>query len=516
MKKVFLTAVLWFVIIIGIIVWKFDYLSFNKQSATQQPEQTQQDFFLEKDSFMLGLTSLNTKTKDLSLPIKGTLPSWLSGTLLRVGPGKFEINEGHAHHWLDGFAMVHRFAITDGSVCYSNKLLKSDYYKNAVKTGVLEAPRPNKGKSFLSRCASAFTTPKEIYDNANVNIVSYGNQCVALTETPAPLAFDPQTLKTIKSLTFQDTLGGHFCCAHPHFDKATNQWINFFITYGNTSSYTIYTMKKDSMKRKLLTTIDVDYPAYMHSFAVTQKYIILTESPFVLNPIDLLFGDKSFLGYFTWKPENGTRFIVVDKETGEHIGDYITDAFFAFHHVNAFDDNDTITLDIPIYPDTAILGSYSFKNMCDPDGQFPHTKLERFIINLDQEEVKSITLNAQDIEMPRINEQCCTKQYHYVYGVSRSDDDSPFANSITKVDVHTNVVTTWQQKNCYPSEPIFVARPDAKTEDDGILLSVVLDVQHSNSFLLLLDAKNMEEIARASTPHHIPFTIHGTFYQTIT
>ncbi|KAF7667376.1 hypothetical protein LDENG_00066890, partial [Lucifuga dentata] len=32
----------------------------------------------------------------------------------------------------------------------------------------------------------------------------------------------------------------------------------------------------------------------------------------------------------------------------------------------------------------------------------------------------------------------------------------------------------WYQKGFYPSEPVFVASPDAVEEDDGVILSVVL------------------------------------------
>jgi carotenoid cleavage dioxygenase-like enzyme len=69
----------------------------------------------------------------------------------------------------------------------------------------------------------------------------------------------------------------------------------------------------------------------------------------------------------------------------------------------------------------------------------------------------------------------------------------------------------WREWGVYPGEPVFVPRPGAKGEDDGVLLSVVLDGRHRRSGLLVLDARNMEEIARASVPHHIPFGFHGLY-----
>ena len=56
---------------------------------------------------------------------------------------------------------------------------------------------------------------------------------------------------------------------------------------------------------------------------------------------------------------------------------------------------------------------------------------------------------------------------------------------------------------------MFVAEPGASGEDDGVLLSVVLDSERGTSFLLVLDARDLSEVARARVPHHIPFSFHG-------
>jgi len=39
----------------------------------------------------------------------------------------------------------------------------------------------------------------------------------------------------------------------------------------------------------------------------------------------------------------------------------------------------------------------------------------------------------------------------------------------------------------------------------------VLDAEQSRSFLLVLDAADLTELARAQAPHHIPFGFHGQF-----
>lgn len=50
--------------------------------------------------------------------VSGKLPKWLSGSLIRLGPGKFEIEDFQLNHWFDGFAVLYKFTIQDGKVSH--------------------------------------------------------------------------------------------------------------------------------------------------------------------------------------------------------------------------------------------------------------------------------------------------------------------------------------------------------------------------------------------------------------
>ena len=84
---------------------------------------------------------------------------------------------------------------------------------------------------------------------------------------------------------------------------------------------------------------------------------------------------------------------------------------------------------------------------------------------------------------------------------------------IVKIEVDAGQVTTWHIAGFYPGEPVFVPSPKAQAEDDGVLLSVVLDIGKDSSFLLVLDAATLEELARAEAPHAIPFHFHGNYFR---
>jgi beta,beta-carotene 9',10'-dioxygenase len=46
----------------------------------------------------------------------------------------------------------------------------------------------------------------------------------------------------------------------------------------------------------------------------------------------------------------------------------------------------------------------------------------------------------------------------------------------------------------------------------GVLLSVVLDAKAAASFLVVLDASNLTELARATAPHVVTFGFNGGFF----
>ena len=80
------------------------------------------------------------------------------------------------------------------------------------------------------------------------------------------------------------------------------------------------------------------------------------------------------------------------------------------------------------------------------------------------------------------------------------------------MDVRDGSVQVWCEEDCYPGEPVFVPVPNGRSEDSGVVLSVVLDVALESSFLLVLDTASFGEVARARVPHHIPFGFHGQYF----
>ena len=226
-------------------------------------------------SHTVGFSSLKQETNHEALAVTGSIPAWLVGSFVTIGPGVFELNKSKAIHWLDGFAMIHQFNLDKGTVVYTNKIIDSFYYKDCCKIGKLRGSTPDQKKSTWSKLTSAVSsTPRPVYDNTNMNVAWYNNQLVALTETPHALSINPKTLETKGKFVFDDPIEAHFSTAHTLFDPSTQQWYGFAIQFAHNSEYIIYKMAATSNKRVVITRINVDYPSYMHSFAITNKFII--------------------------------------------------------------------------------------------------------------------------------------------------------------------------------------------------------------------------------------------------
>ena len=59
----------------------------------------------------------------------------------------------------------------------------------------------------------------------------------------------------------------------------------------------------------------------MHSFGLTERWFVLAEFPFVVNPLALALSGRPYIENYRWKPELGTRFTLVDRATaGRHGG----------------------------------------------------------------------------------------------------------------------------------------------------------------------------------------------------
>lgn len=458
---------------------------------------------------------------DANLPVSGRLPDWLEGTLIRNGPGKFEQGEHSYRHWFDGLAMLHSFQIGGGRVQYRNRFLRSLSYMDDNASG-----RINYRGFAVDPCMSRFKQvfaaffPSRLGANPVVNVTKLGGEFLALTEAPMPLAFDPHTLTTLGDYQFKDLPDAETATAtaHPHYDPAQDAAYNYMLYFGQKQHYQF--SRFDGRQHHTLKRIEVKRPAYIHSFAMTPRYLILAEFnlrlPGMKRIMEMAFLQRPFIENFEYEAGEPSRFIVVDRHSGELATIAESDAFFGFHHINAFEVDGAIMVDIAAYDDASLIEGMYLHNLRGDAYPEMVAEFRRYRVPLTSGTATWERISEEGIELPRIHyEQFNGQPYRYAYGIGLAADDRDFTNRIVKIDTQTGDARIWHTPNHYPSEPVFVPAPDTRSEDEGLLLSVVLDGPRGTSYLLVLDALNLEEVARAEAPQHIPFNFHGEFFRNL-
>jgi carotenoid cleavage dioxygenase-like enzyme len=461
------------------------------------------------------------------VPVRGELPPWLTGSLIRNGPGTFQVGERRYRHWFDGLAMLHRFSINEGRVSYANRFLETESYRIARDEGRIAF-----SEFATDPCRSMFARAMAVFDpqptdSAKVNIARVAEHYLALAETPIQVEFDPDTLRTVGVAGWDKSDFGRITTVHPHLDEARHEAINLVTRYGAVSTYVfrrVDTTDPGVLQGETLASRAVREPSYIHSFGMSERHVVLVEFPLVVNPISLLLWLRPYIENFRWKPGRGTRIHIFDRETGAHVRSATADPFFAFHHVNAYDDADgSVVVDLVAYDDASVIESFYLQRLSEPDVRIPPGTLRRLRVPLTESaesaergtgrRLTAEVMSPTPLELPSIDyaRRNTSPDLRYVYGVSVRGERG-FYDRLVKIDVRAGSTASWEEPECYPGEGVFVGRPGRTAEDDGVVLSVVLDAARGTSFLLVLDAASFTEIARAELPHPVLLGYHGQFY----
>lgn len=193
---------------------------------------------------------------------------------------------------------------------------------------------------------------------------------------------------------------------------------------------------------------------------------------------------------------------------------------FISHQINGYElDDNRIVVDMITYDnydayDRSLYVDYILR---DSVQQQMRTRAVRFTIDIQRGYIERSHLIPDTIqapmEYPSINPKHNGRRYRYAYVVQ-----PPFTlgSQLGKIDVEEH----GGARNLYfshgPSavlgEPTFVPRPNANSEDDGVLLSLGFEMLSKRSVLYVVDAKTMKEVGRAEMPAIVPFGFHARYF----
>jgi carotenoid cleavage dioxygenase-like enzyme len=309
----------------------------------------------------------------------------------------------------------------------------------------------------------------------------------------------------------KDAVGGAIMSAHPHFDFERAKVVNVATKFGVNGVISIYEHAPAERQRHVVGSWRTDRVPYVHTFGLTPRHALLVAQPFAVAPVKMLWSSKGYIDHFDWKPEEGTRLVVIDRASGE-VREHVTEAFFFFHTVNAFEREEATVLDLLAYPNADIMATLRTDRMIT---ELPELRpsLVRIIARPGVERATVEKLSDCGFEFPSTNYQAVSgRPYRFAYGASDGHQaDGAYASAIVKVDIATGTSTSFSDDRLIFGEPLFISRPHGDGEDDGVLLSVGSAKDSETSLLAIIDAKTMALLASAEVPSSIPLGFHGSF-----
>lgn len=489
--------------------------------------------------YALGYETLDGEITLESVPVEGRIPDWIHGSLVRLGPGKFDVGGQKLGHHFCGFGMLHRFGFENGRVSYRNRYIDSRGYRIARDRKTLgynsyaNRVSPERFQEILAERAAGM----EPNINANVSITKIDGEYVALTDgSTLPVRYDQQTLETLGIMRFDDPLASTNCLGEPgvetrrvttaHYQRCieTGDLINYFAEVGGRPGYNVFRIPAGSRKREPIAFVPTDSPSYMHAFHITPRYIVLPESPCRFSVADLAKG-VPFGRSLSWRKDVGLRLHVIDRHEKRLLFSVELEPGFVEHTINAFERPDgELVVDGARYDDASHLDDLFLDPTARPAGGMydglevseliSHAVATRFRIDVNRRTVVQENPSDVAIELPTIDYMARNgRPYRVFYAASISDErERSFYNQLARVDLDTGATTIWNRPGMYPGEAVFIKDPASPDPDSGVVLSVVLDTKAGKSFLAILDAQTFDERAIVRLPHHIPFHFHGQFH----
>ncbi|XP_074953412.1 LOW QUALITY PROTEIN: retinoid isomerohydrolase [Phalacrocorax aristotelis] len=428
--------------------------------------------------------------------------------------------------------------------------------KRIVITEFGTSAYPDPCKNIFSRFFSYFKGV-EVTDNALVNVYPIGEDYYACTETNFITKINPDTLETIKQVDLCKYVSINGATAHPHIENDGTVYNigncfgkNFALAYNIIRTPPLQADKEDPMNKSEVVVqfpcSDRFKPSYVHSFGLTSNYIVFVETPVKINLLKFLSSwslwGANYMDCFESNETMGVWLHVAEKKKGRLLNiKYRTSAFNLFHHINTYEDNGFLIVDLCTWKGFEFVYNYLYlanlrANWDEVKRQAekaPQPEARRYVLplNIDKSDTgknlvtlpyttatatlcsdETIWLEPEVIfsgprhafEFPQINyKKYNGKPYTYTYGLGLNHF---VPDKLCKLNVKTKETWVWQEPDSYPSEPIFVSHPDALEEDDGVVLSIVVSpgAGPKPAYLLILNAKDMSEVARAEVEVNIP------------
>ncbi len=436
--------------------------------------------------------------------LEGAIPAELDGVYLRNTENPVHDPLGR-YHPFDGDGMVHQIDFQGGRARYRNRFVRTRGFEaeqeagQSLWGGLADGP----GTSLRP----GFGAHGGLKDSASTDIVVHAGEAIAtFYQCGEAYRLDPLTLETLGPAPWAPIDG---VSAHTKVDPITGELL--FFNYSKHAPYMHYGVVDRTGRRTLYQPVPLPGPRLPHDMAFSQNWAIFNDLP--------VFWDAGLLerGIHAVRLHKGvpSRFALVPRQGGEPRW-FEAAPTYVLHFLNAYEEGDEVVVD-----------GYFQENptprpLADAPEQYAHLmayldehsfrpKLHRWRFNLATGETLEQRLDDRVLEFGMFNQAWAGKPYRYAYSTTAKPGWFLFDGFVKHDLVSGESLELKLPEGRYASEAPFAARPGAVEEDDGWLVSFVIDEAQGTSECLIVDARTMEPVCRVALPHKISSGTHSVW-----
>jgi carotenoid cleavage dioxygenase-like enzyme len=505
-------------------------------------------------------------TFDLNVE-EGTIPSYLTGSLIRLGPSLMHTAKRNYTNVLDGFGRITKWTLDGKSqkIEYQSQLIKSNVYNNSA---IVDDVVPHVVQQRTEPSFHVGIPDLKNMDNTDVNLFKFSGeeQFLVFTDYATSNVVEESSLRVISNIDNNDNdcdgdcKGGSFSGSHPGVVIDSNGKQTIINWIGTKGAYdfeiAIYTMDS-SLRRKVIGSIKQNWmPFSIHSVAVADNYVALVLGAVTMDFVEVgvnfclacstndhLHSKDTRVYIFKINADEDEAPLSKSTPPVTNFNIPAEKGFFAFHYVNAFveqglgtDGGDVLSLDTCAYDTVKPFLPGGDKALGDYEAFLTPSVRDTMAYNCDAIRRLEIDIKGQKLlstfdfvlrdadgtqyrpELTSVNptfwgrsDACFAYGVTYhVHGSSKYEDMGIFkANLCAAKRGEFTTVEIIHEKDVYLGEPIFVPNPNGTSEDDGSLLIIAFDANTDTTSLRIYDAQTLSLVTSVNAPLKTPFEFHG-------
>ncbi|XP_010321597.1 9-cis-epoxycarotenoid dioxygenase NCED6, chloroplastic [Solanum lycopersicum] len=414
------------------------------------------------------------------LEVVGHIPSNLTGVYVRNGANPL-YKPINGHHLFDGDGMIHAVKLDskNNKASYSCRFTQTSRLVQEASLGRPVFPKPigelhgHLGLArlalFFARASLGLVDATKGTGVANAGLVYFNGRLLAMSEDDLPynvIIKEDGDLESNGRYDFNGQINDPLI-AHPKVDPITGEF--YTLSYNILKKPYLKLFKFDTCGIKSRDiSISLQNPSMIHDFAITESHVIIPDYQVVFKLSEMIRRGSPVVH----DPNKVSRFGVLSKDDHDESRIKWIDVpnCFCMHLWNAWEEN--------------------------------HEESGR--------STRRIIVSGMNLEAGQVNKTRLGEKTRYTFMAIA--EPWPKCSGLAKIDLVTGNVTKFLHgDDRFGGEPYFVPSTKEGEEDEGYLMSYVRDERNEKSELIIINAKNMKQIALVKIPKRVPYGFHGTF-----